>query len=141
MKLIRLIIAGGRDFDDWALFEREVSDFLFDMEAHGSSGLEHSAKLVIISGGNRAWNKEKRKWTGADYFAELYAHKNHIPIDIYPADWETHGKAAGPIRNTDEIKSGTHLLAFWDKKSKGTKDILTKARKAYPEENVREVNY
>lgn len=39
------------------------------------------------------------KATGADTNGEYWAYHNNIPVISKPADWKTHGKAAGPIRN------------------------------------------
>lgn len=36
---------------------------------------------------------------GADSHAGMWAAANHVPCRAYPADWNTHGVAAGPIRN------------------------------------------
>jgi hypothetical protein len=36
---------------------------------------------------------------GADEFGEKWAKINNIPVKIFKADWKTHGRAAGPIRN------------------------------------------
>lgn len=48
----------------------------------------------------------------------------------FPADWETHGKAAGPIRNGEMVKEGDALLLIWNGKSPGSKNILNQALKA-----------
>jgi hypothetical protein len=36
---------------------------------------------------------------GADRLAGLWASSRHVVVKPYPADWEKHGRAAGPIRN------------------------------------------
>ena len=48
----------------------------------------------------------------------------------YPADWEQYGPRAGYIRNSEMAKVATHLIAFWDGRSKGTKHMIDIARKA-----------
>jgi len=45
-------------------------------------------------------------------------------------DWDKYRKSAGFIRNQQIIDACTFVLAFWDGKSKGTKDTIDKARKA-----------
>lgn len=45
----------------------------------------------------------------------------------YPADWDKHGKAAGPIRNAKMIADADALLLIWDGKSRGSADIRSKA--------------
>lgn len=44
------------------------------------------------------------------------------------ADWEQHGKGAGFLRNTELVKKADIVVAFWDLKSRGTKDTITKAK-------------
>jgi hypothetical protein len=50
--------------------------------------------------------------TGADAFAEMIAHERSIPILIYYADWNKHGRAAGPIRNVDIARASDVLIAL-----------------------------
>lgn len=105
--MIRLIIAGGRDFNDY--------DFLFkyyvewDLELDDMEFLEE-----IVSGGCK----------GADKLGERLAHEADVTIKRFPADWNKHGKAAGPIRNEEMAKYATHALIFWDGKSRGTKNMI-----------------
>jgi len=73
----------------------------------------------IISGGAK----------GADSLAERYAKENNIPTKIFLPDWETYGKKAGFLRNTQIIEECEMVVAFWDGESKGTKDSLDKAEK------------
>lgn len=54
------------------------------------------ADLVLITGNAK----------GADQQAELWAEKNGVRNEIYPANWKLHGKAAGPIRNRQMLEEG-----------------------------------
>ena len=52
--------------------------------------------------------------------------------EVYEADWEEHGLAAGPIRNRKRVLSGPHLvIAFHPEleKSKGTKGCVFEANR------------
>jgi hypothetical protein len=56
-----------------------------------------------------------------------------VPYESYPADWATHKRAAGPIRNQQMLDTGIDLCIGFHPditKSKGTKDMLTRASKA-----------
>lgn len=57
-----------------------------------------------------------------------------IPGDHYPADWVQYRRAAGPIRNRQQLREGHPdvVLAFHDDlaRSKGTADMVAIARKA-----------
>lgn len=109
-----VIIAGGRDFDDYELL-RDKCDFKL-------SALDRTHLITIISGGAR----------GADKLAQRYARERNYVLKIMNADWDTHGKSAGYVRNQEMSDCAQYLIAFWDKRSRGTKhmiDIATKARR------------
>ena len=66
---------------------------------------------------------------GADTLAADYAGMRNWRLDPFPADWEQHGKAAGPIRNQAMVDSGLDvLLAFPG--GRGTEDMVTRAKRA-----------
>lgn len=69
---------------------------------------------------------------GADTLALLYGLKTNIPVRRYPADWNKHGKAAGPIRNSQMLKEGKPdlVVAFLYNDSRGTKNMVEQAKKA-----------
>jgi hypothetical protein len=106
---VKLIIAGGRDFDDY--------DMVVEHMKGKRSADEHT--LTIITGSAR----------GADTLGAQYADDNHIPSVLLPADWRRHGRSAGYIRNEEMARNATHLLAFWDGKSKGTGHMIDIAYK------------
>lgn len=106
---MKLIIAGCRNFNDRFIINAGIDAFI---EEYGTPD-------VIIEGGAR----------GVDRMAYYYAKDNGIPVKVFPADWNKYGRAAGPIRNSEMAKYGTHLLAFWDGKSRGTKNMIETAKK------------
>ncbi len=75
---MRIIVAGGRDFrpttNDWYM----LRDLLI---ANGCT--------EVVSGG----------CSGADKVGEVVAQRLNIAIKTFPADWNKHGRSAGPIRN------------------------------------------
>jgi len=105
---MKVIIAGGRDFFDYEKL-RERCDYY----------LQNQDNIEIISGGAK----------GADLLAEKYAKEKGYPIQIFKADWHVHGKSAGAIRNSEMAKHGDSLIAFWDKKSKGTALMIKLAKR------------
>jgi hypothetical protein len=68
---------------------------------------------------------------GVDAAALRTCIKHKIPYKVYAADWKTHGKAAGPIRNKQMIDDANILYAFHldIKSSKGTRDTIKHAKK------------
>jgi hypothetical protein len=103
---MRLAIIGSRNFTDWNLLESKIDELKLK-------------PTEIVSGGAK----------GADSLGEKYAKMKNIPIKIYKPDWEKYGKAAGVIRNEDIINYSDRVIAFWDGKSKGTKNSIDHARK------------
>jgi hypothetical protein len=111
MNTLRVIVAGGRGFDSY-LTMAAVLSHLF------SKAITRGDDITIISGTAR----------GADQKGELYAARNQLKCDKYPADWDNHGRSAGYKRNTVMADNATHLVAFWDGVSRGTKHMIDIAR-------------
>lgn len=98
-----VIVAGGREFNDWELLEYTLD--------HRLAGIKN---LVIVSGCAR----------GADKLGEKWALKNAIEIRRFPAHWTELGDSAGHIRNEEMARVSDALIAFWNKRSTGTKDMI-----------------
>ena len=71
---------------------------------------------------------------GADRIAGEVATELGFEVIACPADWDTHGKAAGPIRNGEMLRDHQPdwVLAFTPnlEQSRGTRDMVVKARRA-----------
>lgn len=118
----RIIVCGGRDFSDRQLCF-EVLDCIRTVDG----------EFEIVSGHAK----------GADTFGEEYAEANGVKVTIFKPDWKKYGKAAGPIRNGQmlayALENNPLVIAFWNGKSRGTKNMIEQARKAGAE--VRVVGY
>lgn len=99
---MKLIIAGSRHLE-----EPSVLPLLMEWRAMGSDVTE------VVSGGCR----------GVDAAGELYASYVDLPVKQFPADWKTHGRAAGPIRNKQMAEYADALLLIWDGKSRGSQNM------------------
>lgn len=110
---MRLLVCGSRTIDD---DDGAFSDEL--IRIHG--GWDQEARIkTIIHGGAR----------GADTLADNWAKAWNVPVEVYFADWDKHGKSAGYIRNKEMIDSKPDMvIAFWDGVSKGTKHTIDLAR-------------
>lgn len=98
-----VIIAGGREFNDYELLKSALNDYLADKE-----------NVHIVSGTAR----------GADKLGECYAREHNLPIESYPANWDAYGKSAGYKRNKEMAKVSQALVAFWDGESRGTSHMI-----------------
>lgn len=106
----RIVIGGCRDFEDYSVFEPFVDKCLERLSKEG--------KITILSG----------HCSGVDTMAEQYAKKKKYGLEIYPAEWKKYGKRAGPLRNELMVKKSDFVIAFWDKKSRGTKSLIEFAK-------------
>lgn len=126
--MLKLIIAGGRDFKEYKRLKKEVDTYLQDLAI--AYGLTYN-DLEIVSGKQVTkpdFNDEKT-WHGADYLGEKYAEYYKIPVKPFPAEWNKYGKKAGVLRNEEMAKYANCLIAFWDGKSKGTANMIENAIK------------
>lgn len=57
---------------------------------------------------------------GADRLGEKWAKDRGTPVQRLPADWDTHGKRAGFLRNTAMAEIADGGLGLWDGSSRGT---------------------
>jgi hypothetical protein len=103
---MRTIIAGSRG----------CTDYYTLLIALGKCGW---TPTVVISGTAR----------GADQLGEQWAKEHNVPLELFPADWEKHGKAAGYLRNVKMAEHAEALLAIWDGTSKGTRHMIDIANK------------
>lgn len=74
--------------------------------------------------------------TGVDAIADRWARDMGIAIERVPAEWDRHGRLAGPIRNTEMAcdRNADMLVAFRSAtgQSPGTDDIVRKASPRMP---------
>ena len=64
---------------------------------------------------------------GIDHAGELWAEEHGRAIKRFPADWDTKGRKAGIIRNYQMATYADALIAVWDGKSRGTKNMIETA--------------
>ena len=67
--------------------------------------------------------------TGPDRWAKDYSETFCVDYIEYPADWNTHGRAAGPIRNKQMAEYADELLLIWDWKSRGSANMKKEMEK------------
>lgn len=81
---------------------------------------------LIVTGGDH--DESGKADNLIDGWAVRFAREKKIPYMIFPADWDTHGKAAGPIRNSAIANVVQKVFAFHHADSRGTADVLKKAK-------------
>lgn len=78
---------------------------------------------------------------GVDTVAKEYGLRRNITVRAFPALWDKHGKAAGPIRNTQMLVEGKPelVVAFRGPNSRGTQNMINQAEKAGVEVRIIEI--
>lgn len=111
-KACKIIVAGTRTFNNAELLAKKLHKLTRKIKR----------PVVIVTGAAK----------GADALAEKWAlsYPRMMTVKRFHADWEIHGKAAGPIRNQKMVDYADRLIAFWDGESPGTADVIRRARKA-----------
>lgn len=102
---MRVIVAGPRTVNRYDIVVRAIKASGFTITEEVSGGAD-----------------------GVDSLGERWAEEQGIPIKRFLARWAKYGRAAGKIRNSKMAKYAEALIAIWDGQSRGTKDMIDKAR-------------
>ena len=94
---MRVLVCGSREWTDYEIVETVLDGYFRE---------EFGAGALVIEGGA----------AGADRCARAYCGLADVEHLTFPADWEKHGKAAGPIRNQRMLDEGKPdvVIAFKD---------------------------
>ena len=122
MQTIKVIVAGGRDFEDYEMVKTAL-DYFFKGQTQD---------IEIVSGrcstGVHTFTTDDNIYVyGADGLGERYAKENNLEVAPFPADWSK-GKSAGYTRNKQMAYYAGYCFCFWDEKSKGTKLMIDLAK-------------
>lgn len=105
----RILVTGSRDWADYGT----IKHALFEHVRTGD---------VLVHGDCPR---------GADEMAARLWQRFHGVTEAWPADWDAHGRAAGPIRNQEMVRAGANLcLAFIRNQSPGAMDCMWRAKGA-----------
>jgi len=102
---MKLIIAGGRDYRLTGADLAVLDEYALTIGV-----------TEVVSGGA----------AGVDSDGEAWAKSAGLSVKRFPADWKTHGRAAGPMRNSLMAAYADALIAF--KGGKGTANMIRQAR-------------
>jgi hypothetical protein len=117
---VRILITGGRNWTDYTTINDAILDASMWQDVSWWPDFD-PATITIVHGDAK----------GADTIAGGVARMFGMTEERHPANWETHHRAAGPIRNQEMVDLGADLcLAFLMPGSKGTADCVRRAEKA-----------
>ena len=109
---MRILVTGSRNWDDHRTLEQALLKATVE-------AFKRREPIVIVHG---AYTR------GADEIAHRLAKYHGWQEEPHPADWKTHGKSAGPIRNQEMCNLGADVcLAFPLGASPGTRDCMRRA--------------
>lgn len=111
---MKVIIAGSRVLTLARYVDTAVSQAFNKWISEDQDNWKNYTRPEIVSGGAG----------GIDFLGELYAKKHTLSLKVFPADWNTHGKKAGFLRNVEMADYADRLIAIWDGKSKGTLHMI-----------------
>ena len=110
--MFKVIIAGSRGFEDYALLKNTMDALL-------KIRMEQGEEIAILCGEAR----------GADALGKRYASERGFAVLSFPADWRRFGKKAGVIRNRQMAEAADACVCFWDGESRGTANMIEEARR------------
>lgn len=110
---MRVLFSGNRKFSD----DKAVILMLDRLAARAGS----AAQVTVVHGGSG----------NLDWMVDVLARHMGMPVEIHRANWQKHGKAAGPIRNRAMVELGADLLVAYPLPGgRGTQDCIKQAVKA-----------
>ena len=101
---MRVLVTGGRDYDDY----EQVCCVMWDI-----------SPTELCCGGA----------SGLDSLVERWGRMNGVSVQVFPAQWEVHGKAAGPIRNQQMLDDFKPDIGVVFPGGRGTADMEQRMRR------------
>jgi hypothetical protein len=123
----RILVTGSRDWADRDTVYRALDaicagfGLYYKPDEHGNT-LPDPDLVTVVHGDH---------WAGADRIASDWCASAALVPERHPANWETHGRKAGFLRNREMVLAGADLcLAFRKGASKGTQMTIDLAKAA-----------
>ncbi|MDX1803139.1 MAG: DUF2493 domain-containing protein [Alcanivorax sp.] len=106
---MRILVCGGRDFHDLPLLHQTLET------------LRRRGLLTLLIHGDA---------NGTDRLASRWAHDQGVDQVCYPANWQAHGRAAGPLRNQRMLQHGKPQAVVAFPGGRGTAHMIGLAERA-----------
>lgn len=110
---MRVLVCGGRGYADRASVSLALAPYR-------PASITDASEVILILGGA----------PGADTLAEEWADVWGVRKRIFPADWKTYGRSAGPRRNARMLEEGKPDLVIAFPGGTGTADMKRRAKAA-----------
>jgi len=110
--MARILVTGSRNWTDDQIIKQQLKNIWLSFR--------NSSDVLVVGDCP----------TGVDKIARDCWEFQGLPVEVHKADWNKHGKAAGPIRNQEMVDSGIDLgAAFILGESRGTRDCLHRPKR------------
>mgnify|MGYP003335305129 CR=1 FL=1 len=117
---MKVIIAGSRDITDISVVAPILTEAFVQLNI--------VKPPEIVSGGAK----------GVDHIGEIFAKHIGYDLKVFPADWNKHGKAAGPIRNKQMAEYADAAIVIHNG-SRGSLNMIEQMKKLNKPVYVKEV--
>lgn len=107
----KVILAVSRTFNDYGLFKDKVLHYLSDKKK--------THNVVIITGASRL----------TDMFTDKLSEEIDFIKEPHETDWGKYGQKAISVSNDEMTNFADALIAFWDGKSSGIRNLIERANK------------
>lgn len=114
MTEFRVLVCGGRNYDNRERLFRVLDKALQAATMAGKS-------FTLIHGNARGADSLSHEWATARQVDD---------VRVYEADWNTHGRRAGPIRNRLMLTDGQPHVIVAFPGGNGTADMIRQGKKA-----------
>jgi hypothetical protein len=114
MNEFRVLVCGGRSYEDRSRVFHVLDKALRAATLAGKS-------FVLVHGNARGADKLSHEWATARQISD---------VRVYEADWETHGRSAGPIRNKLMLTNESPHVIIAFEGGNGTADMIRQGKKA-----------
>ena len=104
-----ILICGDRNWTNASIMKKVMDKFV-------------NEKDILVHGNTR----------GADKMSGFIGKEIGCEVKVFPANWDEHGRSAGPIRNREMLRQNPDIVIGFHnniEKSKGTKDMLNISKK------------
>lgn len=116
---MRLIVAGGKDFNDYPLLERTLDELLADRQD----------KVYLVNNNSR----------GASELALSYARKKGYGMQYCHPDFKYHKHKAHLVNNKKMASISTFCVVFFDGKDEATTNLIEEVKAQH--KTVRVIRY
>ena len=128
MNEFRVLVTGGRDYGrqwngtEWVEDPEQVNRLFEVLDKALRAATLAGKSFTLVHGGAR----------GADALAGLWAsmREDDVTVRVYEADWNAHGRQAGPIRNKLMLTSEQPCVIIAFKGGRGTAHMMKIGREA-----------